>query len=96
MKQYTVDTFVNTVMSLWRDGDLDDVIIRVFDKIKRVLIFIIKGNGENDLVKTKRGVEHADVKFDFILNSKNILEANKYTIVMEDEDDDVIQMDVEI
>ena len=90
MKRYTVDALVNTVMAAWTEGDLDDVITKVFDRIKRVLVLINEGKGGNDLVETKRGVAHDDIKFDFKLNSTNIEKANEHTIIVEDEDDEAI------
>ena len=96
MKRYTVDALINTVMAAWTDGDLDDVITKVFDRIKRVLVLINEGKGGNDLVEAERGVEHVDIKFDYTLNLKNIAKANEYTIMVEDEDDGAIQIDVEI
>ena len=94
MKRYTVDALVNTVMAAWTEGDLDDSITKVFDRIKRVLVLINEGNGANDLVETKRGVAHDDIKFDFKLNSTNIAKANERTGIVEDEDDEAIEMDV--
>ena len=83
-------------MAAWTDGDLDDVITKFFDRIKRVLVLINEGKGGNDLVETKRGVEHVDIKFNYTLNLKNIAKANEHTIMVEDEDGDAIQIDVEI
>ena len=42
-------------MAAWTDGDLDDVITKVFDRIKRVLVLINEAKGGNDLVETKKG-----------------------------------------
>ena len=57
---------------------------------------IDEGKGGNDSVEMKRGKEHADVKFDFNLNAQNIASVNSHTIIVEDEDDEVIPMDVKL
>ena len=90
MERHTVDALVNTVMAAWMEGDLDDIIPKVYDRIKRVLVLINEGKGGNDLVETKRGIAHDDIKFDFTLNSTNIAKANEHTIIVEDEDDEAI------
>ena len=41
---------------------LDKVISKVFDRIERILILNNEGKGRNDLVETKWGKEHADIK----------------------------------
>lgn len=66
MKGYTIDARMNTVMSAWNNIYLDGGINIVFDRICCVLTLTNEGNGENDLVKTKRDVVYADIKFDFI------------------------------
>ena len=96
MKRYSGGNLVHIVMYVWRDGDLNKVIDKVFDRIERVLILINEDKGGNDLLETKRGKEHANIKFDFNLNAQNISSANSRTIFFDDEDDEVIMMDVEI
>ena len=51
MKRYSVDVLVNTVMSVWRYGDLDKIIGKLFDRIDGGLMLINDGKRGNDLAK---------------------------------------------
>ena len=42
-------------METWNHGHLDDMITRVFDRLRNVLVLIAEAKGKNDLVETKRG-----------------------------------------
>ena len=77
MRRYSVDTLVIKVMSTWRDLYLGPVIVKVIDCLENMFILINEGEEGNDLVKTKRGKQHEDIKFDFTLNVSNIQKANR-------------------
>ena len=96
MKRYSVDALVNTVMSTWNDGHLDDCICKIFNRLERVLILTNEGEGGNDLVESKRGKSNKDIKFDYELNSDLMQRADIPMVEVEDEDDIEIHMELTI
>ena len=55
MKRCEVNALTRSVMETWNHGHLDDMITRVFDRLRNVLVLIAEAKGKNDLVETKRG-----------------------------------------
>ena len=55
MRCCAVEELVRSDYDTWERGELNEVIIKVFNRLKIVLILIIEGNGGNELVETKRG-----------------------------------------
>ena len=54
-KRVEIDALVCSVYHVWESEDLTCVISKVYDRLKKVLILIVEGNGGNDFVETKRG-----------------------------------------
>ena len=71
MKRCHTDALVRSVMDTWVNGSLDDVISKVFKRLKKVLCLINEGEGGNDLVETQRGPK-IDLKFDYGKNLEMI------------------------
>ena len=55
MRLCEVNALVHSVNETWENGVLDRSIQNVFNRLKKVLVLIIEGNGSNELVETKRG-----------------------------------------
>ena len=55
MRCFAVEALVWSVYETWEKGKLNEVITKVFNRLKIVLILIIEVNGGNELVETKRG-----------------------------------------
>ena len=55
MRCCAVESLVRSVYETWEKGELNEVITKLFNRLKIVLVLIIKGDGGNDLVETKRG-----------------------------------------
>ena len=56
-KRCAVGSLINSVMKTWNEGELDEMITNVYDRLRNVSAIIIEGDGANDLVETKRGVK---------------------------------------
>ena len=54
-KRCEVNALVHSVQDTWDNGHLDEVITKVFERLRNVLVLIHEANGKNDLVETKRG-----------------------------------------
>ena len=54
-KRCEVNTLTRSVLDTWNHGHLDDMITKVFNRLRNVLVLIVEGKGKNDLVETKRG-----------------------------------------
>ena len=55
MRRYIVEALVRLVYETWEKGELNEVITKVFNRLKIFLVLIIEGDGGNELVETKRG-----------------------------------------
>ena len=55
MKCCDVEALVRSVMRTWDNNDLDEMITKVYKRLKKVFVLIKMANGGNDLVETKRG-----------------------------------------
>ena len=55
MRCCDVEALVRSVYETWEEGELNEVITKVFNRLKIVLVLIIEGDGGNELVETKRG-----------------------------------------
>ena len=45
-------------METWKQGKLNDIINKVFGRLKKVLVLVVEGKGSNELVESKRGKQH--------------------------------------
>ena len=52
-KRCEVNALSHTVMDTWNNGHLDEMITKVFLRLKKVLVLIVEANGKNDLVEQK-------------------------------------------
>ena len=50
-----VEALVRSVYETQEKGELNEVITKVFNRLKIILVLIIEGDGGNELVETKRG-----------------------------------------
>ena len=55
MRRCAVDTPVRSVYESWEKGELNEVITKVFNRLKIVPVLIIEDDGGNELVERKRG-----------------------------------------
>ena len=55
MRCCAVEALVRSVYETWEKGELNEVITKVFNRLKKVFVLIIEGDGGNELVETKRG-----------------------------------------
>ena len=55
LKRSTTHALVNSVNEVWNTSELDECLIRVFQKLKVVFCNILRGGGGNDLVEANRG-----------------------------------------
>ena len=55
MRCCAVEALVRSVYETWEKGELNEVITKVFNHLKKVLVLIIECDGGNELVETKRG-----------------------------------------
>ena len=60
-KRCEVQALANTVMQMWNEGHLDEMITKVYKRLKKVLVLIAEARGKNDLVETKRGKKFQDL-----------------------------------
>ena len=58
---------MNSVLKTWNDGHLNHSIARVFLRLKPVLCNILEANGANDLVESKRGIKHKNLKLEDVI-----------------------------
>ena len=54
-KRCEVNALTRSVFDTWNHGHLDDMITKVFNRLRNVLVLIDEAKGKNDLVETKRG-----------------------------------------
>ena len=81
---------------VWESEDLTVVISKIYNRLRKVLILIVEGNGGNDFVETKRGNKwkNLDTKpvIDLINDDNlpvvNENEINYFDIIDEDMSDD--------
>ena len=50
-----VNALTRSVEDTWNHAHLNDMITKVFDRLRNVLVLIVEVKGKNDLVETKRG-----------------------------------------
>ena len=62
-KRKDVNILADTVMQVWNNhnNDLQNVINKVYNRLRVVLALVVEGKGGNDLVETKRGKQYKDV-----------------------------------
>ena len=71
-KQCNANSLVRSVEETWNEGNLDQSITSVFNRLQRVLVLLVEANGKSNLVETKRGKmyknmnlpEHFDLTID--------------------------------
>ena len=69
IRYYNAESTYRTVMETWSGDALTATIGKVFERLNNVLCLINDGNGSNDLVETKRGVQNRNMKMDWNNNS---------------------------
>ena len=62
LKCCNVTALVKSVNIAWTDVNMNNVMSKVFDRIKRVLALINEGGGGNDLVESKWGIKYEKLK----------------------------------
>lgn len=67
LKRFNANALVNSVIQTWEEGHLDIAISNVYKRLKPVLCNIVEANNANDLVESKRGVKHKNIKVEDIL-----------------------------
>ena len=70
-KRVEIDALVCSVYHVWESEDLTCVISKVYDRLKKVLILIVEGNGGNDFVETKRGKKWKNLDTKPVINLIN-------------------------
>lgn len=60
MQWCSFDAFVIMVNTAWNNMSIDKCICNVFISLEKFISFINDGDGGNDLVVTKRGIEHKE------------------------------------
>ena len=106
MKRIDVPALVSSVLTAWNDGTLDDVIGRVWSRLRSLLVLIKEANGGNDLVERKRGKKfrNLDLPTEDLINTNNATETavasnddawmNTIDLDPDDEDDEVLLRDI--
>ena len=72
MCRCAVEALVRSVYEIWEKGELNEIITKVFNRLKIVLVLIIDGDGGNELVETKRGKDY----FNLDLTTKELDDIN--------------------
>ena len=54
-------------MDTWNSSNLNDMLTKVFNRLKVVLCNILRGKGGNDKVEDYRGVKHSQVKIENVI-----------------------------
>ena len=72
MKHCHIKALVSTVMSTWDESKLNWQIENIFKILEKILCLINKGEGNNYMVKSKRGEKNCDLKLDLKLSTDNI------------------------
>ena len=110
MKRTDVPSLVTSVEAAWNNGALDDVIGRVWSRLRNVLVLIKEADGKNDLVEKKRGKKFRNLDFPIqnVTNTNNATETavatnddatngtwmNSLDLDPDDEDDEVELIDI--
>ena len=68
MKRCNNNTLVRSICHTWNFGKLNNLIIKVFNRLEKVLYLINEGQGSNDLVESKCGLKCEVFKFDHLKN----------------------------
>ena len=86
MRRCEVNILVRSVYETWEKGKLNELITKVFNRLKNVLVLIVEGNGGNELVESKRGKKfrNLDLPIEQLNNINN-----------DNEDEDVIDDSIE-
>ena len=76
MRRYEVNVHVRSVYETREKGKLNELITKVFNRLKKVLVLIVKGNGGNGLVESKRGkkISNVDLSIEQLNNIHNVNE----------------------
>ena len=69
LKRSTTLALTNTVMETWNSSDLNDMLHKVFNRLKVVLCNILRDNGGNDKVEDYRGVKYSKVKIENVIRA---------------------------
>ena len=64
----TTDALVGLIKDVWNVSHLNQMLIKVFEKLHIVFCNILWGGGGNDLVKENRGKKERKVKIEQVLN----------------------------
>ena len=67
LKQSTTLALTNTVIDTWNSSDLNDMLTKVFNRLKVVLCNILRGKGGNDKVEDYRAVKYSQVKIENVI-----------------------------
>ena len=54
-------------METWNSSDLNDMLTKVFNRLRVVLCNILRGKGGNDKVEDFRGVKFAQIKIENVI-----------------------------
>ena len=79
MKRTNVHALVTSVKTTWSEGHLDELITKVFGRLRNVLVLIVEGQGSNDLVETKQGkrFRNLDLPQEFLVPVQGALADNQ-------------------
>ena len=74
LKRSTTMALTNTVMDTWTSTNLNEMLAKVFGRLKIVLCNILRGNGGNDKVEEFRGNKHRKIKIEQVIREleKNV------------------------
>ena len=83
MRRCEVNVLVRSVYETWEKGKLNELITKVFNRLKNVLVLIVEGNGGNELVESKRGktISNVDLSIEQLSNLERI-RPNSYNEIL--------------
>ena len=102
MKRCNANALVNSVLKTWNDGHLNHSITKVFLRLKPVLCNIIEANGANDLVESKRGIKHKNLKLEDVIrkmeqqNKTETVDLLEDMVICEEDEDELSDMGHEL
>ena len=85
LKRCNANALVNSVMRTWEEGHLDHVMTKVFLRLKPVLCNIIEANCGNDLMESKRGVKHRNIKIEDVIRTMQKDDGNEVIDLLGDD-----------
>ena len=56
---------------MWNEGYLDEIITKVYKRLKKVLVLIAEAKGKNNIVEMKRGKKFQDLDLPIDLTGDN-------------------------